>query len=331
MSSWSREQLIWAYEHMRRIRAFEDKAAELFLANRIPGFVHLYAGEEAVAVGVMSVLRPDDLVASTHRGHGHCIAKDVDVKSMMAELFGRQTGTCKGKGGSMHIADLDRGMLGANGIVGGGAPLAVGAALSAQVRKTGQVVISFFGDGASNQGTLHESINLATIWKLPVVFICENNGYAEATPAEYSVSVKDVAARAAAYGIPGEIVDGLDFFAVNEAARRAVERARAGEGPTLLECKTYRYYGHFVGDATERYRTPEEEAHYHALDPLLRFRDAPVVQEQLSAQDLEHIDAQMAGEIAEAVRFAEESPWPGPEELTTDVYAGTAIERGGMA
>lgn len=326
MASWSRDELLWAYEHMALIRAFEEKAAELFLANRIPGFVHLYAGEEAVAVGVMAALRPDDVIASTHRGHGHSIAKGVDVKAMMAELFGRSTGSCKGKGGSMHIADLDKGMLGANGIVGGGVPLAVGAALSAKLRGSGQVAVSFFGDGASNQGTVHEAMNLAAIWELPVVFVCENNGYAESTPVDYAVSVRDIAERAAAYGMPGVTVDGLDFFAVNEAAREAVARARSGGGPSLVECKTYRYYGHFLGDTTTRYRTPEEEAHYRALDPLKRFRQATLEQGLLDAEELERIDADVARRIEEAVRFAEESPWPEPEELYRDVYVGATTE-----
>ncbi len=226
----SREKLLWMYERMRLIRDFEDRIAGLFAAGELPGFLHFYAGEEAVAVGVCAHLNPDDFITSTHRGHGHCIAKGVDVNQMMAELYGRATGACKGKGGSMHIADVDKGMLGANGIVGGGAPLAAGAGLTAKYNKRGQVAVCFFGDGANNQGAFHEAANLAAIWKLPVIFVCENNGYAEATPVNYATSVQDIAARASAYNIPGLVVDGQDVFAVYEAAGEAVRRARAGEG-----------------------------------------------------------------------------------------------------
>src|SRR5438067_3707401 len=233
----SRDKALWIYERMTLIREFENRIAGLFAAGQLAGFLHFYAGEEAVAVGVCANLNDDDFITSTHRGHGHCIAKEVDVNEMMAELYGKATGSCRGKGGSMHIADVSKGMLGANGIVGGGAPLAVGAGLTAKINGSGQVAVCFFGDGASNQGAFHEAANLAAIWKLPVLFVCENNGYAEATPATYSVSVVDIAKRAEAYNIPGFVVDGQDVFAVYEATGEAVKRARNGEGPTLLEIR----------------------------------------------------------------------------------------------
>jgi len=234
----STETLMDLYRQMRRIRTFEEKLAELVNAGQLAGFLHLYAGQEAVAVGVCAHLGDGDYVASTHRGHGHAIAKGVDLRAMMAELFGRRTGVCKGKGGSMHIADLERGMLGANGIVGAGIPLTVGAALTAQVKRTGGVAVAFFGDGAANQGQFHEALNLAAVWKLPAVFVCENNGYGEATPMEFVTPVRDLAVRAGAYAMASAIADGMDFFDVHEKAGAAVARARAGEGPTLLEGKT---------------------------------------------------------------------------------------------
>ena len=314
-----REKLLEMYEQMRLIRVFEERVAEEFAAGHIPGFVHLYAGEEAVAVGVCSNLRDDDYITSTHRGHGHCIAKGVDVNQMMAELFGRATGMCKGKGGSMHIADLDLGMLGANGIVGGGPPLACGAALKAKVLGTDQVAVTFFGDGASSQGSVHEAMNLASIRKLPVIFICENNGYGEATPAEYAVSIKDLADRANSYSMPGVVVDGQDVIAVAEAAAEAIRRARAGQGPSLLECKTYRYYGHFQGDNL-RYRTEDEAAYYKSRDCLDQLRGILVGQKVATAADLDAMDRQVQSRIDEAVKFAEASPLPDPDQVFTDVY-----------
>ena len=240
-----KDKLLWVYERMQLIRVFETRVSTEFGKGKIPGFVHLYAGEEAIAVGICAHLTDADYMTSTHRGHGHCIAKGVDVRGMMAELFGKATGICKGKGGSMHIADMDKGMLGANGIVGGGPPLACGSGLTAKTNGTDQVTICFFGDGASEQGTLHESLNLAAIWKLPVIFVAENNGYAEATPSHYHCSVENIADRAAAYNMPGVTIDGNDLVAVYESAHEAVARARAGQGPSLLECKTYRHFGHF--------------------------------------------------------------------------------------
>src|ERR671937_3144098 len=236
------------YRTMQTIRTFEKRVAREFRSGEIPGFVHMYVGEEAIAAGVCACLNDDDYVTSTHRGHGHCIAKGCDLDRMMAEIYGRETGLCKGRGGSMHIADFGRGMLGANAIVGGGIALATGAALAARVRGSDQVAVAFFGDGAVNQGVFHESLNLAAIWKLPVLYVCENNGFAESTPAAYATSVPDVAVRAGAYGIAQAIVDTCDVLAVYEAAREAVERARGGGGATLLEMKTYRFHGHFEGD-----------------------------------------------------------------------------------
>ena len=316
----TREHLLDAYRRMRRIRAFEEKLADLVTAGRLAGFLHLYAGEEAVAVGVAAHLGDGDYFASTHRGHGHCIAKGVDVRGMMAELFGRATGTCKGKGGSMHIADLSKGMLGANGIVGSGIPLAVGAALSAKIKRTGGIAVAFFGDGASNQGQFHEGLNLAAVWSLPALFVVENNGYGEATPTEFVTPVRDIAVRAASYGMPGVIADGMDFFDVFEKAGQAIARARAGDGPTLLECKTYRYFGHYVGDNL-KYRSKEEAEQWRQQrDPLEAFERRTADEDWLATGDLRSIDGEIAAEIEEAVRFAESSPFPEPHELHTDVY-----------
>ncbi len=307
------------YETMARIRAFEERVRKEFAGGKLPGFVHLYAGQEAVAAGVCASLRATDYIVSNHRGHGHCIAKGVDPKGMMAELFGRATGSCKGKGGSMHIADVDKGMLGANGIVGAGFPLACGPGLTAKVKGTDQVSVCFFGDGATNQGTFHESVNLAAIWKLPVIFVAENNGWAESTPVSYAVPVADLATRASAYGIPGVIVDGMDVVAVHEAAVKAVARARAGDGPTLLECKTYRYYGHFEGDA-QSYKTKEEVQHFRERDPLRVFRAQAEKAGWMATADLDAIDARAAAEIETAVAYAESSPEPRPEDIFTDAY-----------
>jgi pyruvate dehydrogenase E1 component alpha subunit len=308
--------LRWMYEHLVLIREFEERIATLRQSGALQGSAHLYAGQEAVAVGVCARLNKDDYAASTHRGHGHAIAKGVDVARMMAELYGRATGTNRGKGGSMHIADTSVGMLGATGIVGAGTPLALGAALSAQKRRTRQVAMAFFGDGAMGQGTVYECLNMATIWKLPLIFVCENNGYAESTPAEYALSTPDLAERAAAFKLPACVVDGQDVFAVYDQTGRAVERARAGEGPTFLECKTYRYYGHFLGDDPHRYRSAEEEAHYRGRDCIERF----VAREALEPSELEAIRFEVQARLDDAVRFAEDSPRPDPSELLTDVY-----------
>ena len=319
MAEISKDKLLWIYERMQLIREFEERVRTLFAEGKLPGFVHLYAGEEAIAVGVCAHLTDNDYITSTHRGHGHCIAKGVDVNSMMAELFGKATGACKGKGGSMHIADVSKGMLGANGIVGGGGPLACGAGLTARVLGTDQVSVCFFGDGAAEQGTMHESMNLASIWKLPVIFVCENNGFAESTPVEYHASVKDIADRAVAYNMPGITVDGTDVFAVYEAAGEAIARARRGEGPTLIECKAFRYYGHFEGDPLTYY-TDEMRAEFRARDPIDRFRKQVLERNLLSAQEMDAIDARVRQAIDDAIAFAEQSPMPAPEELLADVY-----------
>ena len=315
----AKEKLALIYERMCLIRKFEDHIHQEFSRGVIPGFVHLYAGEEAVAVGVMAHLRDDDFITSTHRGHGHCIAKGVDVREMLAEIFGKQTGSCKGKGGSMHIADMTKGMLGANGIVGGGPPLACGAALSAKLRGTDQVTVCFFGDGASNQGTFHESANLASIWDLPVVFLAENNAYAETTSTDYSMRVGNISDRASAYGMPGKTVDGMDVFAVSEAAENAIARARTGKGPTLLECKTYRFYGHFEGDSM-KYRTKQEEQAYQDRDPLKQFSKRVLADGLFTQPELTAVEQKCDQMMEEAAAFAQESPMPAPEECLDDVY-----------
>jgi pyruvate dehydrogenase E1 component alpha subunit len=308
------------YEHMTLIREFEERLKWLVETGVPVGAVHYYTGQEACAAGVCAALEPGDWIASTHRGHGHCIAKGVEVHRMMAELYGKATGCNRGKGGSMHITDVRVGMLGVNPIVGMGVTHAVGAALSAKVRKTSQVAIAFFGEGAASIGAVHEAMNLAAIWKLPVVFVCENNGYAQATPVEYAVSVPRIADRAAAYSMPGVTVDGQDVIVVWEAAVVAVERARRGEGPSLVECMTYRYYGHHQGDDALRYRTREEEESARARDCIQRFRKQVLDQGLLRSEELDTLDARNRKKMDEAVAFAESSPLPQPAELLTDVY-----------
>ncbi|MBH9535055.1 thiamine pyrophosphate-dependent dehydrogenase E1 component subunit alpha [Pseudomonas aeruginosa] len=320
MSTLSTDQLLHAYRVMRTIRAFEERLHVEFATGEIPGFVHLYAGEEASAAGVMAHLRDDDCIASTHRGHGHCIAKGVDVHGMMAEIYGKKTGVCQGKGGSMHIADLEKGMLGANGIVGARAPLAAGAALAAQLKGSDAVAVAFFGDGGSNEGAVFEAMNLAAVWNLPCLFVAENNGYAEATAANWSVACDHIADRAAGFGMPGVTVDGFDFFAVHEAAGAAIERARAGEGPSLIEVKLTRYYGHFEGDA-QTYRDPDEVKHYRETrDCLKQFRERTCHAGLLSASDLDAIDAEVEARIEDAVQRAKNDPKPEPDDLLRDVY-----------
>lgn len=316
----SREQLLWMYERMSLIREFEERLKWLVETGVPVGAVHYYTGQEACAAGVCAALEPTDWIASTHRGHGHCIAKGVDVRNMMAELYGKVTGTNHGKGGSMHITDIRVGMLGVNPIVGMGATHAVGAALSAKVRGTSQVAAAFFGEGAASIGALHEAMNLAAIWKLPVIFVCENNGYAQSTPVEYAVAVPRIADRAAAYAMPGITVDGQDVCAVWEAARTAVDRARRGEGPSLVECMTYRYYGHHQGDDTSRYRTKQEEAAAREKDCLRKFREQMKRTGQLEQSELDALDAANRKKIDDAVSFAESSPLPELADLFTDVY-----------
>lgn len=315
----SAQQLLEAYRIMRTIRAFEERVHEEFTTGEIPGFVHLYAGEEASATGVCQHLDERDSIASTHRGHGHCIAKGVDVRSMMAEIYGRATGTCQGKGGSMHIADLSKGMLGANGIVGGGPPLICGTALAAKQSGDGGVGVAFFGDGASNQGTTLESLNLAAIWDLPAIFVAENNGYAEATASTWSVASDNIADRADGFGMPGVVVDGYDYFAVHEAAAAAVQRAREGGGPTLIEMKFTRYFGHFEGDQ-QKYRSGEVAHARQNLDCLQRFRARVTETGQLEESLLDTVDAQVADLVDTAVQEAKAAPKPGAGALETDVY-----------
>jgi len=315
-----REKLVEMYRKMLQIRLFEEKVFELYGQNMVPGTIHLYAGQEAVAVGVCSTLRKDDYITSTHRGHGHCIAKGADLKRVMAEILGKRTGYCKGKGGSMHIADFSVGVLGATAVVGAGLPIATGAALSIKLRKTDQVSVCFFGDGASNQGTFHESLNMAAIWQLPVVFVCENNLYAMGTRQTRVMRIENIADRAAAYGMPGVTVDGNDVLAVYKAAETAVERARKGGGPTLLECKTYRHKGHSRMDPA-KYRPKEEVEEWLAKDPIKRLRSKLLEANIMSEAEMEEVEREVTAEIEEAVKFALESPYPELEEALEDVYA----------
>ena len=316
----SRDELLQVYQTMRTIREFEERVHVEFSRGDIPGFVHLYAGEEASAAGIMTHLRQDDHIASTHRGHGHCIAKGVDVKGMMAEIFGKKSGVCGGKGGSMHIADLDKGMMGANGILGAGAPLACGAALAAKYRDNGDIAISFVGDGASNQGTFLESLNLASIWNLPVVFVVENNGYAESTSVDWAVACDSYVDRASGFGMPGVTVDGTDFFAVYEAAGEVIRRAREGGGPSLLECKMIRFFGHFEGDA-QTYRASGEVDDIRAnQDCLKSFSKTVTASGVLSQADLEACDTDVLSLIEEAVSTAKAAELPTEADLLTDVY-----------
>ena len=316
----TKEQLLEAYRVMRTIREFEERLHVEFATGEIPGFVHLYAGQEAMAAGACAHLGADDYVASTHRGHGHAIAKGCDVKAMMAEIYGKKVGLCHGKGGSMHIADLGKGMLGANGIVGGGPPLACGVGLTAKVKDTDQVAVSFTGDGGSNQGTFLESLNLAAAWHLPCVFVIEDNGYAESTSPNFHQAGVDLAKRADGFGMPGVVVDGFDFFAVYEAAGEAVQRARSGGGSSLIVCKGMRYFGHFEGDQ-QTYRGPNE------VDELRRDRDCldgfarRITEAGLIERDeLTEIDEAVRKLIDEAVAEAKAAPDPGPDEVFTDVY-----------
>jgi len=307
------------HAHLRMmllIRRFEERLDDLFASGVIKGTSHLYAGQEAVAVGVCAVLTREDLITSTHRGHGHFLAKGGCAKALMAELFGKVTGPSKGRGGSQHVADYSVGFLGSNGITAGGLPIATGAALAVQMRGEPHCVASFFGEGGANQGTFHESINMAAIWRLPILFVCENNLYAMSTHFNDAFATPTIAARAAGYGIPGEIVDGTDFFAVRAAIEKGAERARAGHGPTLLEMQTYRYYGHSKSDKRE-YRTREEEAHWHTQDPILKLRTAM----EISEADFEALDAEIMAEVDEAVEFATNSPEPEVEVWEDVIYA----------
>lgn len=313
------------YRRILNIRRFEEAVGRLFSNGELPGVVHLYIGEEAVAAGVCAALRTDDYVTSTHRGHGHVVAKGGDPKRMMAEIFGKATGYCRGKGGSQHIADFSIGMLGACGIVGGGLPIATGAGLSISLRKTDQVSVCFFGDGAANEGSFHESLNLASAMTLPVIFVCENNQYGEFTPAQETMNIEDIALRAGGYGIPGHVVDGSDALEVFAVVEQAVTRARNGKGPMLIEAKTHRLGGHAEGEeaflAGQKYRLPEEEQLARSRDPLLLLHERILRDGVADAHALEGIDQEASQRIVEAVAFARESPWPDPETVLEDTWA----------
>lgn len=311
--------IIDLYFKMLLIRYFEEKVEELFLQGLIHGTTHLYVGEEAVAVGACSQLSPGDMITSTHRGHGHCIAMGADIKRMMAEIMGKSTGYCKGKGGSMHIADVEKGILGANGVVGGGIPLAAGAALTQKLKKTGKVVLCFFGDGASNTGSFHESLNLASIWKLPVVFICEDNCYAVSFSAKKSVGAQHISDRAIGYGIDGGFYDGNDIFSVMKATKEAIDKARSGAGPTLLEFKTYRWKGHSKSDAN-RYRTKEEIEEWKKRCPIQRLEKELIKQGKFTKEMVSTLKSKTTVVIEEAVEFAGQSPEPLLNTILTGVY-----------
>ena len=319
-----KDRLLDMYRTMQTIRQFESRVKEIFQEGKIPGFVHVSIGEEASATGVAAALTDTDYITSTHRGHGHLIAKGGDVKPMMAELFGKKTGYCKGKGGSMHIANFELGILGANGIVGAGLPIATGAGLAAKVRGSGEVAACFFGDGASNEGTFHESLNIASAWKLPVVYVCENNLYGEFTAGRDVTSVKDIADRARGHDMPGVVVNGNDVVEVYEATHEAVDRARKGEGPTLLECKTYRWEGHVVGEEAflgkRSYRPADEIEAWKKRCPLMSFEQR-FVPGSFSAEELETVRTEVGRRIDEAVQFAMDSPLPAPEEALDDMFS----------
>jgi TPP-dependent pyruvate/acetoin dehydrogenase alpha subunit len=324
-----KEKLLWMYTNMLTIRHFEERVAELYWENKapvfniasdpLPGEMHLYNGQEAVSVGVCAHLRPEDAVAGTHRSHGHLIPKGVDIKKMMAELLGRKTGLCQGKGGHMHLFDPSL-HFGCGGIVGGGIPHAVGAALAFKKQGRDNVAVTFFGEGAANIGAFHESLNLAAIWKLPVLFVCEDNLYAISVPKSKSTSVASNAERAAAYGFPGVLVDGMDVMAVYEAAGEAIDRARRGEGPSLIECLCYRYRGHFEGDP-QLYKPEGEEEEWRKKDPIPRFQEKLIGQGVLTEEDATKVQEEVKAAVEEAVTFARESPYPEPEEALQHVFA----------
>ncbi len=316
---YSKEFLQKLYGTMVRIRTFEKKAEELFLQGKLPGFIHLYIGEEAIATGVMANLKKEDYITSTHRGHGHMIAKGADIKKMMAELYGKETGYCRGKGGSMHIADLSIGVLGANGEVAGGLPIAAGAGMAIKLKKSNQVVVAFFGDGASNRGAFHEALNWCSVYKLPVIFLNENNQFASTERVRETTSVANISDRAIGYNIPGVSIDGNDVIAVYETVKAAVERARDGGGPTLIEAKTYRIKGHFVGDPT-LYRPKQEVEEHWINEPIKRFEKRLKEMGMLTDEEKKAVWDSAEKEIKEAVQFAESSPYPKPEEALTDLF-----------
>lgn len=316
-----KEKLIHLYRQMVMIREFEEQAQDLYSRALLPGILHLSVGQEAVAVGVCAALRKDDYITSTHRGHGHCLAKGADVGRMFAELFGKVEGYCRGKGGSMHIANRDAGNLGANAIVGGSIPIATGAALSAKLRKTGQVAACFFGDGALNQGVFFESLNFAAIWRLPIIYVCENNQYAEYTPTKLATA-GNIPQRGEAFGIPSDVVDGMDVIAVYHATHAAVERARAGQGPTFLIFQTYRYYGHGMSDRDRPYRSREEEQQWRQRrDPISSLANRLIEEAYATRSELDSIQGEVKQKIAEGIEFGTKAPFPDPDEVTKHVYA----------
>lgn len=315
-----RERLLDLYRQMVLVRRFEEKAAEMYTRGKIGGFLHLYIGQEATGVGAIAALRPEDYVVSHYREHGHCLAKGSDPKRVMAELFGKATGLCRGKGGSMHLFDAETGFLGGYAIVAGGMPIAVGLALASAYREDGRVVLNFFGDGAANEGEFHESLNLAALWKLPVVFLLENNLYAMGTALERACAEPELYRRAVAYAMPGLRVDGMDVLAVLEATKEAVDRARSGGGPTLLEAITYRYRGHSMADPAQ-YRTKEEEAEWRHRDPLEQFAGRLLADDGFTQAELDGVQGEVEAELEEAVRFAEESPELPLSALYEDTYA----------
>ena len=317
--AYSKDFLLNLYKTMARIRNFELMAEKLFLEGELLGFIHLYIGEESIATGFIANLRKDDFITSTHRGHGHMIAKGADINKMMAELYGRTTGCCKGKGGSMHIADFSIGVLGANGVVGGGLPIAVGAGLGIKMKKSDQVAVAFFGDGASNTGAFHESLNFASVYKLPIIFVVENNKFASTVRTKDTTSVENISDRAVGYGIPGITIDGNDIITVYETAKEIIKRAREGGGPSLLEVKTYRIKGHFVGDP-ELYRNKKEVEEFWLNEPIKKFEKKLVELKMLNEIEKKKIWEDCEKEIKEAVRFAKESPIPSGEDALTDLF-----------
>lgn len=315
------KKLIELYTQMLTIRRFEERVVQEFREGQIQGFVHSYIGEEAIAVGVCAHLNREDRIVSHHRGHGHCIAKGADMKRMMAEIYGKKTGYCKGKGGSMHIADFSIGMLGADGIVGAGLPIATGAAIAAQLEKKGDVAAVFFGDGACNEGEFHESLNMASIWKLPLLFVCENNFYGVNTHQEYAMGAKEITRMPAAYHIPSQVVDGNDVAAVYEAARKAISEIRQGKGPYFLECKTYRWHKHFLSDYLMDLRPPEELESWKKKCPIKACETKLLQNGILTESGLEMIDGKVLSQVEEAIKYALESPYPQPWDALEDVYS----------
>jgi len=305
---------------MLKVRRVEECLLDIFAQGKIPGFIHVGIGQEAVAAGVCSCLRADDFIFTTHRGHGQALAKGIDLKRFMAEIYGRKDGYCKGKAGSMHVASKEAGVAGSNGIVGGGLPIALGPAFASVYRGEDKVTVCFFGDGATNEGTFHESLNLAALWDLPIIFCCENNGWAQFTPQKVYMKLENISKRAESYGMVGVTVDGDDVLKVREEAEKAVARARKGEGPTLLECKTHRWFGHYAGDA-QKYRPQAEIEEAREFDPIIKFEKFLLKSKHVTQQQIDTLESEIKAEIADALAFAESSPIAGPEELFNDVYA----------